>query len=595
MAKQAVKFTVEAAKKIVEHVRNPHGSGGPGQSAQGGSQTPTPLYIAKLKADISGSTGVNLESGSVEIWRMTTGGVLEYTSEDVTAYNIGTQDRQQDSLIKMLRDPISGQFFFGEGGGGVIFRFELTSALVYNVPGSTAYANLLDENEATIENVEVKDTTGSHYGPIGAQGWCILMSDSGLYEVMFVESPARFIGFTLSEDMGETQAGRASISSGYGFWGATPNAIDITVTHVYDPYSMYATAKSGHKGIAVYNEKVDQYGIVELPLDASTAFWGKANADSAVAGGDTVVSVTVQVCSDVDGTGAAGASIKVWLPEVTNRDRIQVTSGDVISFMPTSDGEYVCVSDYTIASSHIKLTMNWEEQDGDKPYCKGNPSNYNGSTVDATQEWTAYLECDEEAFSTIACPNLVKDEVVVVQWMEDGTLAVTSKYMDDHIGAVKQTTSGDNPDPVNGWGLMDGEDNKIPKGSGLDMRGRFVRGWDASEPDDDTIIDDNNTIGDTDGHDELDIDDHGVDEQDFTSGEGIRIVNPAHTRNPGATASPFDIRPAFGVMKYIERLNNQNAAQPAQNLSGLVADNPLDKITIDPVTDNVEVINNRGG
>ncbi len=135
-----------------------------------------------------------------------------------------------------------------------IRRFELTSDLTF---GGSADAVLLDCGLVATSGIVVRDSIGEWHGLAGYQGWCVRLDDCpetipAVYEILFLEAPARWIEFTLTADM-QSQSAPASVVR---YWGTSPNGKSPgnTLT-VYDRGNLFRRAKSGAKGFAVYDEK----------------------------------------------------------------------------------------------------------------------------------------------------------------------------------------------------------------------------------------------------------------------------------------------------------------------------------------------------
>lgn len=116
---------------------------------------------------------------------------------------------------------------------------------------------------ATDTAITVKDftaTPGTWQGNTGFVGWATLPDDSddGKYEIIWMETFARFIEGTLDEDMGYSVAGQASATLVAWYDIKQP-----LVLIVLDPAGLFKTAKSGAKFKAVYDPKRDAYVLTE--------------------------------------------------------------------------------------------------------------------------------------------------------------------------------------------------------------------------------------------------------------------------------------------------------------------------------------------
>lgn len=159
-------------------------------------------------------------------------------------------------------------------GNDGIFRFETTAIKSY---GANVTGDIVDENGTTITaGVGLVDLLG-HFGPSpkNAGGYCVRMTDNptvtidstehDAYEILSVQSYARYIFFTLTEDIGYTTADTAHVSVDDS-WGAPTNGIrppsPPPPTHVHDDQQLFGHCKYGDKGMAVYIEDENKYTIV---------------------------------------------------------------------------------------------------------------------------------------------------------------------------------------------------------------------------------------------------------------------------------------------------------------------------------------------
>lgn len=157
----------------------------------------------------------------------------------------------------------------GTRQGDELLRFELQSTLPL---GMTATAKRVEFNGAayavTGDEFFVGDftkTPGSWRGVAGHRGWCLKMPDSGIREIVWMETVAQFIEFTALENLGATAAGEMSVTVEAWYAGKQPTTTPLRVT---DPRGLFAHAKTGAKGKAWYNAKLDKYVIVECQTKA---------------------------------------------------------------------------------------------------------------------------------------------------------------------------------------------------------------------------------------------------------------------------------------------------------------------------------------
>lgn len=140
-----------------------------------------------------------------------------------------------------------------------MIRFELDQDK--KLDESPAYAYRLDQNLARVgERIQVYDTVGQWHGLIGYQGWAQLMDDSGHFEILFLEAPARFIEFKLLYDLEGSAQAQAEVLH---YWGAAPNGKDPgSIVTVYDRANLFPHALTGAHGYAIYDEFDNDGGVL---------------------------------------------------------------------------------------------------------------------------------------------------------------------------------------------------------------------------------------------------------------------------------------------------------------------------------------------
>jgi len=153
-------------------------------------------------------------------------------------------------------------------------RFELKTSLAI---GGTATAHPLDwtgaayaADTASDNEFTVYDSLGMYHGWArvagtrnGARGLAVFHHDREVWEVVDLQHVARSINFTLTEDMGYTTSGQAECSINDYYQGLDPTSV-FSVNKVYDPQGIHANAKSGAKGKARFDDRSDEYHIVEM-------------------------------------------------------------------------------------------------------------------------------------------------------------------------------------------------------------------------------------------------------------------------------------------------------------------------------------------
>ena len=134
------------------------------------------------------------------------------------------------------------------------------------------------------------------------------------YEIVWMEQYARFIHFTLTEDMGATTAQEATASVDYA-WGQgdSPGATLI----VHDDQDMWPWALSGAKGTAIRNEYLD----TETP---GTPYYSIVSIQQQMLYGEAILQETM--CPDDDPTETYNVTeVKVWSPTIFNQAPVITT------------------------------------------------------------------------------------------------------------------------------------------------------------------------------------------------------------------------------------------------------------------------------
>ncbi len=308
--------------------------------------------------------------------------------------------------------------------------------------------------------------------------------------------------------------------------------------------------------------------------------WAKAEGDWERDVGANANYVMAHPCDDKDGTGEdAGVDLKIWLPgPLSTYDAAYelIMDDQVIAYTVMSDGELVCVSDYSPKNIYLKLTTNWMS-DGALPYVQGNPCHADGTSVDTdTTLFANIVGVLPAEYWSKACPNLVKDSVVAIQSDSEGLNVVVSDALDEPISAIRMIGSRGSESRTDfsatiGWQVMDGEE--FP----TDVRGRVPRGWDASvttdtevEGDAGAYDDPRDKFGDDDPANQIDDhDDHVHDLPALSGGSGANpdVAADADQNTGGVVGDPLshagDMRNAFFTVKYVVRVFNSQNNLPA--------------------------------
>jgi hypothetical protein len=181
-------------------------------------------------------------------------------------------------------------------------------------------------------------------------------------------------------------------------------------------------------------------------------------------------------------------------------------------------------------------------------------------------------------------PNIVSGDVILFFETLDG-LKVAPGYGDFRIGAIRIDANADKG--TSGWAVMNGTENSVPNGgSGVDLRGKFLRQWN-------TTTESGNTGGGETGALDLEVvvtDTSGTHTHTYSTGtiqEGtgisVAIVTGSTTQpdtpaleyetvvqkvDGGGAASAVSI-PPYRYVAMLERLNNSKYGSVLSELEGV--------------------------
>jgi len=226
-------------------------------------------------------------------------------------------------------------------------RFELKTALAV---GGLATAHPLDWSggaDTTAANeFTIYDVFGLHHGWArvagtrnGARGVALFHHDRESWDIIAMQHVADSINFTLTENMGATTTGQASVTIDDYYRGTNPASV-FSAIKVYDPQGIHANAKSGAKGKARFDDRSDEYHIVEMEQGGG---YGKVQGTHTNQSGATSLTVSVKKCA-WDGTGVTGSAFNAKTELRDNRDTA-VFDGYVVRYEVQPDGTYLIQSD----------------------------------------------------------------------------------------------------------------------------------------------------------------------------------------------------------------------------------------------------------
>lgn len=181
-------------------------------------------------------------------------------------------------------------------------------------------------------------------------------------------------------------------------------------------------------------------------------------------------------------------------------------------------------------------------------------------------------------------PNIVSGDVILFFETLDG-LKVAPGYGDFRIGAIRIDANADKG--TSGWAVMNGTENSVANGgSGVDLRGKFLRQWN-------TTTESGNTGGGETGALDLEVvvedtghaHSHGLTQGNIQTGSGVTVsvvqASDTGTEDPGpeynvtvqkvdggGAASAVSI-PPYRYVAMLERLNNSKYGSILSELEGV--------------------------
>jgi hypothetical protein len=181
----------------------------------------------------------------------------------------------------------------------------------------------------------------------GSWGYAYKHPDSGWWEIVNMEQAAKYINFTLTENMGETNSGQATVTVDDWYDGTNPSIVYDEIK-VYDPQNLHPGAASGAKGKARLDERDNQYHIVEMAgnyRNFAAVQTGWTNTKGAAGAGSWISeTVSVKTCDYDDASETTGDAFDVNTMPKKNKDTALFTDY-IIEWAYDSDGNKVVVSD----------------------------------------------------------------------------------------------------------------------------------------------------------------------------------------------------------------------------------------------------------
>ena len=247
-------------------------------------------------------------------------------------------------------------------------------------------------------------------------------------------------------------AGTAPVSNP----GGQPTALVDTIEELVD-----------HNGVQV------QWLLIDRGEGTTEHYWGKATANW-TDNGALCDHITVNPCDDCEGANPTAAVVTVLLPKADGQDP-NILINDVLAYAETTDGSYVCVSDYLAGSGGVTYwgiaQHNWQDNLVDCPYVMVKLCEDCDGTNPTGDEIEVLLPRANDSD-----PNVIAGEVIGYLGASDGTYVCVTDYMDCRIRTGKLWTGAASDIPA-GWATMDGTANSGPNGgSGINVNQKFLRG-----------------------------------------------------------------------------------------------------------------------
>lgn len=241
-----------------------------------------PFQFGKLDEDLlKGDTTATVSVWDADDPTDRTDNTHSVTSDNIEVYNFSDTRLDSGSAVFCWFD-YESERWYAIAARNEIIRFELTEDLDHGSGGVAVNAERVEWTGAAYAKdgttIEVRSAMGDWSGVSGNQGWAIKMEDrpegaaAEAYEILFLESNARFIEFTLTEDIDGTGQATATVDT---FWGDAPNGVDPgSPVDVFDRQNgvggrdLFEFALDGANGLAVWDENAEEYVIIRCETKA---------------------------------------------------------------------------------------------------------------------------------------------------------------------------------------------------------------------------------------------------------------------------------------------------------------------------------------
>lgn len=482
-------------------------------------------------------------------WQNTGGSETAATSKTITAFDFQGYNYNDGDFVFCVYHGQARQWFIITPPFLDFVRFQLAEPLALS--GSATANILVDTGGADYEigpEITVKDWTkepGSWSGKTGYRGWAVLKGDTkgaaqdpaeAEYEIIWMETQARYIEFTLNEQL----SGPSAEVTVDAWWNIKePEGAEGGPVEVHDRLQQWTQAPEGARGFAIWDEKEDQYVIVfcehyaegiaftayedwkEFPDSIEVTvddYWRGLDPTDPATGHALVIDyhgLFKHFRTDAKGIATYNKEMNIYLiTECQSKAGwIWVTlsedmSGDPASAQATVEGYKGTQQDVQNPGSIVlrgipgisdglksgTVTMALYSSEDDVYFALAPPQTPMWAR---TQEnWRAgdfpWVSCklltDGMTGTTVTGsafnvylprlgggdPNVVSGVNLLFMYGSDGVAVCICDYMDLKIGTVIFNTRSQSDDAIPGWGKMDGTLNHADEGgSGYDIRGRF--------------------------------------------------------------------------------------------------------------------------
>jgi len=222
---------------------------------------------------------------------------------------------------------------------------------------------------------------GEWQAPNGYYGFAIKLADKDQWQILYMEHQALFVAFTLTENMGASSAGQAACTFD-SFWQGRSTG---TAAAVFDRDGNHANFRDGDKGIANWDNKLNQYVIItEKGMGEPILFYLDAPLTRGGSAAATIRLWNVGLAT----WQATGASITAY--DSSNLGPAK-TSDLGVCFLSSQSGRYEIIS---LAS-----------QGGKTRWAKAYDNTHLDSVAKSVNHYVLAQECTDDTGTTLVDPD----------------------------------------------------------------------------------------------------------------------------------------------------------------------------------------------